>query len=148
MEIILKKDITGVGYKNDLLKVKDGFARNYLIPKGMAVIATTSEKKQLAELKKQQSFKEEKIRKEAEAIKTALDGAVINIPAKVGESGKIFGSVTTVQIAQAIQALNNIEVERKHITIDEAIKTVGTYTAKIKLLKDFSFDIQFNVVGE
>ena len=109
MEIILKTDVTGVGYKNDLLKVKDGFGRNYLIPKGLAVVATESKKKELAELKKQQAFKQEKLVKEAETIAQALDGITLNIAVKAGTSGKIFGSVNNIMVANAIQEQKNIK---------------------------------------
>lgn len=149
MEIILKQDITGLGYKNDLLKVKDGYARNYLIPKGIAIIATASEKKQLGELKKQQSFKEEKIRKEAEAIAELLNGIELKVGVKAGTSGKIFGSVNNIVVANAIQEQKNIEVDRKTVLLaDDHIKEVGKYKAKIKLHKDVEAEIELDVVAE
>ena len=149
MEIILKQEITGVGYKNDLVTVKDGFARNYLIPKGMAIIATPSNKKMLAETKKQQAYKEEKIRKEAEALATVLEGLELNVGVKAGTSGKIFGSVNTIMIANAIQEAKQVEIDRKKIVIDEEhIKEVGKYTAKIKLHKDIVVEIALDVVAE
>jgi large subunit ribosomal protein L9 len=149
MEIILKQEIAGVGYKNDLVTVKDGFARNYLIPKGMAIIATPSNKKMLAETKKQQAYKEEKIRKEAEALATVLEGLELNVGVKAGTSGKIFGSVNTIMIANAIQEAKQVEIDRKKIVIDEEhIKEVGKYTAKIKLHKDIVVDIALDVVAE
>ena len=148
MEIILKQDVSGLGYKNDLLTVKDGFGRNYLIPKDLAILATPSERKQLDELKKQQAFKEEKIVKEVEAIKTVLEGAEISIPQKVGESGKLFGSVTPLQASLAIKEQKQIEIDRKNITISETIKTIGTYPATIKLHKDLAFDVQLVITGE
>jgi large subunit ribosomal protein L9 len=149
MEIILKKEITGVGYKNDLVTVKDGYARNYLIPKGIAIIATPANKKMLAETKKQQAYKEEKIRKEAEALATVLEGLELNVGVKAGTSGKIFGSVNTIMIANAIQEAKQVEIDRKKIVIDEEhIKEVGKYTAKIKLHKDIVVDIALDVVAE
>lgn len=148
MEIILKQDVSGLGYKNDLLTVKDGFGRNYLIPKGLAIIATSSEKKQLDELRKQQAFKEDKIIKEVEAVKTVLEGAEIKIPQKVGESGKLFGSVTPLQVSLAIKEQKSIDIDRKNITISEVIKSVGTYPATIKLHKDLAFDVQLIIEGE
>lgn len=148
MEIILKQDVSGLGYKNDLLTVKDGYGRNYLIPKGLAIIATSSEKKQLEELRKQQAFKEDKIVKEVEAVKTVLEGAEIKIPQKVGESGKLFGSVTPLQVSLAIKEQKSIDIDRKNITISEVIKTVGTYPATIKLHKDLAFDVQLIIEGE
>jgi len=149
MEIILKKEITGVGYKNDLVTVKDGYARNYLIPKGIAIIATPANKKMLAETKKQQAYKEEKIRKEAEALATVLEGLELNVGVKAGTSGKIFGSVNTIMIANAIQEAKQVEIDRKKIVIDEEhIKEVGKYTAKIKLHKDIVVEIALDVVAE
>ena len=149
MEIILKQDITGLGYKNDLLTVKDGYARNYLIPKGIAVIATTSEKKQLEELKKQQSFKEDKIRKEAETIAEALSGLELKVGVKAGTTGKIFGSVNNIVVANAIQEQKKIEIDRKTVLLtDDHIKEVGKYKAKIKLHKDVVVEIDLDVVAE
>ena len=149
MEIILKKDVTGVGYKNDLLTVKDGFGRNYLIPKGLAKVATVSEKKQLAELKKQQAFKEEKIKDEAEAILKVLEGAELKIAVKAGTSGKVFGSVNNVMVANAIQEQKKLEIDRKKIILDEShIKEVGQYTAVIKLHKEVSVEVKLDVVAE
>lgn len=149
MEIILTQDVTGVGYKNDLLTVKDGFGRNYLIPKGFAKIATESEKKQLAELKKQQAFKEEKIKNEALEIAKALENTELNIAVKAGTSGKVFGSVNNVMIANAIKDQKNMEIDRKKIILDEShIKEVGKYTATIKLHKEVSVEVKLDVVAE
>lgn len=149
MEIILKQDITGIGYKNDLLKVKDGFARNYLIPKGFAVIATPSSKKALAELNKQQAFRQEKIKTEAEAIAQVLEGTELNIAVKASSNGKIFGSVTNVMIANAIQAQKNLDIDRKTISFKEdVIKEVGTYQASIRLHKEVSVEVTLIVEGE
>jgi len=149
MEIILKKDISGLGYKNDLIKVKDGYARNYLIPKGMAEIATQSSKKVLAELKKQQSFKEEKIKNEAETMAKALEGAELKVAVKASSTGKIFGSVNTIIIAKAIKDQKNLEVDRKIIILDdEHIKEVGKHKAKIKFHKEIEIEIDLDVVAE
>ena len=149
MEIILKQEITGLGYKNDLVNVKDGYARNYLIPKGMAVIATPSNKKMLAETKKQQAYKEEKIRKEAESMAQVLEGLELKVGVKAGTSGKIFGSVNTIMIANAIKETKKVDIDRKKIQIDEEhIKEVGKYTAKVKLHKDIVVDIDMDVVAE
>lgn len=149
MEIILKQDITGIGYKNDLLKVKDGFARNYLIPKGLASIATPSSKKALAELNKQQSFRQEKIKNEAEAIAQVLEGIELNIAVKASSNGKIFGSVTNVMIANAIQEQKKLDIDRKTISFKEdTIKEVGTYQASIRLHKDVIVEVTLNVEGE
>ena len=149
MEIILKKDIAGLGYKNDLLTVKDGYARNYLIPKGMAILATPSNKKVLAETKKQQAYKEEKIKKEAEAIASVLEGLELKIGVKAGTSGKIFGSVNTIMVANAIKEAKDVEVDRKKIILDEEhIKEVGKYKAQIKLHKNITVDVDLDVVAE
>lgn len=149
MEIILRKDITNLGYKNDLVNVKDGYARNYLIPKGMAIIATESSKKELAELKKQQSFKEEKVKNEAETIAKALEGAEFTIGVKAGESGKIFGSVNNIIIANAILEQKKLDIDRKTIILNEDhIKEIGKYKAKIKLHKEVEIEIDLDVVAE
>ena len=149
MEIILKHDITGVGYKNDLLKVKDGFARNYLIPKGMAVIATSSNKKALAELNKQQAFKLEKVKKEAEVIAEALKDTELTVGVKASSTGKIFGSVNNIMVANAIQEQKNMEIDRKLIELKEAnIKEVGKYKAKLRLHKDVVVELDLDVVAE
>ena len=149
MEIILKQDITGLGYKNDLVTVKDGYARNYLIPKGMAAIATSSARKVLAEVKKQQAYKEEKIRKEAEEIVKVLEGAQLTIGVKASTKGKIFGSVNNIMIADAIKGQKNLEVDRKKIEISgEAIKEVGAYKATVKLHKDIVVEVTLDVKAE
>ncbi len=149
MEIILKQDISGLGYKNDLVTVKDGYARNFLIPKGMAVVATESAKKVLAEVKKQQAYKEEKIRKEAEELAKVLEGVQLTIGVKASSKGKIFGSVNNIMIADAIKAQKNVEVDRKKIEIDgDAIKEVGNYKATLKLHKDISVELALDVKAE
>lgn len=149
MEIILKKDVTGVGYKNDLLTVKDGFGRNYLIPQGLAIVATKSEKKQLTELKKQQSFKEEKVMNEALAIAKLIENTELKIAVKAGTSGKVFGSVNNVMVANAILDQKKIEIDRKKIILDEShIKEVGKYKAVVKLHKSVSVEVDLDVVAE
>ncbi len=149
MEIILKQDISGLGYKNDLVTVKDGYARNFLIPKGMAVLATEPAKKVLAEVKKQQAYKEEKIRKEAEEMAKVLEGAQLTIGVKASSKGKIFGSVNNIMIADAIKAQKNVEVDRKKIEINgDAIKEVGSYKATLKLHKDIAVELALDVKAE
>ncbi len=149
MEIILKQDIPNLGFKDDLVTVKDGYANNYLIPKGMAIMAVPSEKKKLAETIRQRQFKEEKIRKEAEKLAEKLQDIEVKIGAKVGTSGKIFGSVNALQIADAIKDQFDLEIDRKKIMIDgDAIKEVGTYKATINLHKEVRPEIKFEVVGE
>jgi len=149
MEVILKKDVNGVGYKNDLITVKDGFGRNYLIPKGLATIANDSSKKALAELKKQQAYKEDKIVKEVEAIAELLKDLELTIGVKAGTSGKIFGSVNSIMVANAIKEAKDLDIDRKKIHFDEDhIKEVGTYSAVVKLYKDIKVDIALNVIAE
>ena len=149
MDIILKQDVTNLGYKNDIVTVKPGYGRNYLIPKGMAILATERNRKILAEEMRQQAHKEEKIKNEALDKAKALEGLKLQIPAKAGTSGKIFGSVNSIMIANAIKEATNLEVDRKQIVLNEdAIKEVGDYTAKIRLHKEVAVDIDFNVFAE
>ena len=149
MQIILIQDVKNLGYKNDIVNVKPGYARNYLIPQGMAILATESARKVLAENMRQQAYKQEKIKKEAQAIATLLEGLTLRIPAKAAATGKIFGSVNNVQIANAIKEAKGIEIDRKQIMIDDdTIKEVGNYTAKIRLHKEVSVDINFEVFAE
>lgn len=148
MEIILKKDVKNLGYKDDLLKVRDGYALNFLIPQGMAIVASESAKKMLAETRKQRAHKEEKIKTEASRIAEALKGLTVKVGAKAGESGKIFGSVTPLQIAEAIKKLG-YDVDRKNITIQgDSIKALGNYTAEIRLHKDIVVPVSFEVVED
>jgi large subunit ribosomal protein L9 len=148
MEVILKTDIKGLGYKDDKVKVANGYGRNFLLPKGMAILATDSAKKMHTELLKQRAFKEDKLRKEATANAEKLSTVSIKVGAKAGESGKIFGSVTTIQIADALQQAG-YPVERKNIEINaEHIKQLGTYTAKVRLFKEIAATVNFEVVAE
>jgi len=148
MEIILKKDLKGLGYKNDIVKVKNGYGRNFLIPQGVAVLATDSNKKMQAEEIKQSSFKEEKLRTEATATAAKFADVTVKVGAKAGESGKIFGSVTNIQLAEALKKAG-YDVERKNIEMNEdAIKTLGTYSAKVRLFKEISATINFEVIAE
>ena len=149
MEIILKQDVPNLGFKDDIVTVKDGYAVNYLIPKGYAILAISSEKKKLAETIKQRAFKEEKVKKEAEKLADKLRDIEVKIGAKAGTSGKIFGSVNALQIAEAIKNQFDIELDRKKIVVDgDAVKELGNYTAKINLHKEVRFDIKFEVVAE
>jgi len=149
MEIILKQDFPGLGHKNDLVKVRDGYARNYLIPKGFAIAATKTTKKILAENLKQQAHKEAKLRQEAEANAKKLANIVITVGAKTSSTGKIFGSVNTIQLADALNK-QGFAVDRKNITIYDAenIKEIGTYKAKVKLYRDIVTDFTFEVISE
>jgi large subunit ribosomal protein L9 len=148
MEIILKQDIQSLGYKDDIITVKDGYARNYLIPKGFAVNATASAKKVHAENLKQRSHKEEQIRDEAQAVAEKLEGISLSIGAKASSKGKIFGSVNTIQLAEALKE-KGFDIERKMISIkEELIKEVGKYTAKIRLHKEVQIEIPFEIIAE
>jgi len=148
MEIILKQDVNNLGLKDDIVVVKDGYARNFLIPKGLAIMATVSAKKVLAENIRQRAHKEAKIKTEAEKVAEKMAGLKLTIGAKTSSTGKIFGSVNTIQIAEAIQA-KGFEVDRKNIRLqEEQIKEVGTYKAKVKLHKDVHVEIEFDVVSE
>ncbi len=149
MEIILKQDVHNLGYTNDILKVKNGYARNYLVPQGIAIVANESNRKILAENLKQKAFKEDKIRKEAQSLATRLENITVKIGAKAAATGKIFGSVNTIQIAEAIKVQHNIEVDRKRITImGDTIKELGNYKAMVNLHKESKVEISLEVFGE
>lgn len=147
MEIILKTDIKGLGYKNDLVDVKPGYGRNYLIPQGFAVLATGSNKKILAENIKQAAHKAEKIKTEAENIAAKVEAITLEIKAKIGESGKIFGKVTTLQIADAL-ATHGIDIDRKKISISTPVGGAGEFTAEIDLHREVKTQAKFMVVAE
>jgi large subunit ribosomal protein L9 len=146
MKIILTHDVKNLGHKDDVVEVKNGYGRNYLIPQGMAKLATEGALKMLAEDIRQRGFKLEKIRKDAEALAAKLNGMSLTIAAKSGASGKIFGSVTALQIANAIKE-KGVEVDRRKIVVDD-IKTLGSYTATLNLFKDINATINIEVVSE
>lgn len=149
MDIILKQDVYNLGQKDEIVKVKSGYARNYLIPKGLAIVANDPNKKILSETLKQRAFKEEKLKKEAQKVAESLNGISIKIGAKTASTGKIFGSVNTMQIADAIKSQHNIDIDRKKIMVNiDHIKEVGNYKAKINLHKEVSVDIEFEVYSE
>lgn len=147
MEVILKEDILNLGYKDDLVTVKDGYARNYLIPQGKAVIASASAKKVLAENQRQRAHKLAKIRGDAQEIAAQMEGVTLTIGAKTSSTGTIFGSVTNIQIADALQE-KGFEIDRKIILIKDSVKEVGNYTATVKLHKEVSVEIPFEVIAE
>ncbi len=148
MEIILKQDIEKLGHKDEIVNVKSGYARNYLIPKGMAILATKTARKVHEENMRQKAHKEAKYIADAEAMKEKLEGTVLKIGAKTSSTGKIFGSVNTIMIAEALEK-EGYKVERKDITIKgETIKEVGTYQASIKLYKSIKTNIEFEVISE
>jgi large subunit ribosomal protein L9 len=146
MEIILKEDVVNLGYKNDIVTVKSGYGRNYLIPTGKAVIASPAAKKMLAEELKQRAHKLEKIKKDAEAVAESLKEVSLTIATKVSATGTIFGSVSNIQIAEELAKLGH-NVDRKIIFV-KGVKEVGSYTATVKLHKEVSVEIPFEVVAE
>ena len=148
MQIILKQDIDGLGHKDDIINVKDGFGRNYLIPQGFAILATESARKVHSENIRQRAHKEEKIRLEAEELATKLNEVKLTIGAKTSTSGKIFGSVNTIQIAEALKG-KGFDIERKNITLPgDQVKEIGKYTASIKLHRDVKAEIEFEIIAE
>ena len=146
MKIILKEDVNGLGYKDDVVEVKSGYGRNYLIPTGKAVIASESALKVLAENQRQRAHKLERIKAEAEAAAAALEGVKLTIGAKTSSTGTIFGSVNAIQIAEALEKLGH-NIDRKVISL-EAVKEVGNYTATIRLHRDVTVEVPFEVVAE
>lgn len=146
MELILKEDVINLGYKDDIVKVKDGYGRNYLIPTGKAVIATPSAKKVLAENLRQRAHKLAKIKAEAEDLAKKLEAVSLTISAKVSETGTIFGSVGAAQVAEELAKLG-YEIDRKIILVD-AVKTVGNYDATVKLHREVAVKVPFIVVAE
>ena len=147
MQAILKEDILNRGYKDDVVTVKSGYGRNYLIPQGKAVIATPSALKMLAENMKQRAHKLEKIKNDAKELAAKLEGVSLTIGAKASSTGKIFGSVNNIQIAEALEKAG-YEIDRKVIYIKESVKEVGAYKAILKLHKEVSVEIPFEVVAE
>ncbi|MBD5346747.1 MAG: 50S ribosomal protein L9 [Bacteroides sp.] len=147
MKVILKEDITNLGYKDDVVEVKSGYGRNYLIPQGKAVIATDSALKILAENQRQRAHKLAKIKADAEAIAAALEGVKLTIGAKTSSTGTIFGSVNALQIAEALEKLGH-NIDRKLIEVKESIKEVGEYNATIKLHKEVVVEVPFEVIAE
>ena len=147
MDLILKEDVANLGYKDDIVSVKRGYGRNYLIPTGKAVMATEAARKVLAENLKQRAHKLAKIKADAEAMAAKLNGVTVNVVAKTSSTGTIFGSVNSVVVAEELAKMG-LEVERKTIVIKEAIKEVGDYTATVKLHKEVAAEINLHVVSE
>ncbi len=146
MEIILKEDVTGLGYRNDLINVKPGYGRNYLIPQGYAVAATESNKKVLAENLKQAAHKADKLKQDAELLAVQIEAVSLEIPAKASESGKIFGAVTTIQLSDSLKAVG-VEVDRRKISFDQKeIKLIGEYTATVDLHREVKATLKFKVI--
>lgn len=147
MEVILKQDVTGLGYKNDTVKVKAGYGNNYLIPNGFALIANDSNKRLISENVRQAAHKASKIKQDAEALAAKVGDLTIEVGTKAGESGKIFGAVTALQIADVLKA-KGFDIDRKKVHLKEVPKQLGTYTATLDLHKEVKHDIQVKVVAE
>ncbi len=147
MQVILKEDVVNLGYKDDIVTVKDGYGRNFLIPQGKAVIASESARKVLAEDLKQRAHKLAKIKEDAEALAAKLKDVSLTIGAKTSSTGTIFGSVTNIQVAEALEKAG-YSVDRKIIYIKDAVKEVGSYKAVVKLHKEVSVEVPFEVVSE
>ena len=147
MKLILKEDVSGLGYKDDVVEVKSGYGRTYLIPTGKAVIASPSALKVLAENQRQRAHKLAKIKADAEALAAQLSGLELTIGAKTSATGTIFGSVNSIQIAEALEKLGH-NVDRKLIDIKEPVKEVGKYNATVRLHKEVTVEIPFEVVAE
>jgi len=147
MEVILTQDVAKLGYKDDIVKVKNGYANNFLFPKGLAVMATEAIRKIHAENMKQRAFKEEKLKLEAQKLGTTISVLTVKVGAKAGASGKIFGSVNAIQVAEALKAQHNIDLDRRKISVDD-IKEVGTYKAKANLHRDVKVEFGVEVVAE
>ncbi len=147
MEVILKQDVAGLGYKNDIVKVRPGYGNNYLIPNGIALIATDSNKRLVQENIRQASHKAAKVKQDAEAIAGKIGDLTIEIGTKAGESGKIFGAVTALQIADALKA-KGFDIDRKKVILKESPKQLGTYNATLDLHKEVKHEIKVKVVAE
>ncbi len=146
MQVILKEDIINLGYKDEIVTVKDGYGRNFLIPQGKAIIATESAKKVVAENLKQRAHKLAQIKKDAEALAAKLDGVSVTIGAKTSSTGTIFGSVTNIQVAEELEKQGHV-IDRRLITV-KGVKEVGKYTATVKLHKEVTVELPFEVVSE
>ena len=147
MEVILKQDVTGVGYKNDIVKVKAGYGNNYLIPNGYALIANESNKRSVRENVRQASHKAAKVKQDAEALAAKVGELTLEIGTKAGESGKIFGAITALQIADALKA-KGFDIDRKKVHLKEIPKQLGTYNVTLDLHKEVKHEIQVKVVAE
>jgi large subunit ribosomal protein L9 len=148
MEIILLKELDNLGDKHEIVAVKPGYARNYLIPHGLALIANSSNRKRLEELRRLEGAKEAKLKDFYQEIADKLKGVVLKVGAKAGTTGKIFGSVTNVQIAQLLKEKHNVELERRKIVLADEVKELGTYTANLNLHPEVTSAVQFEVIQE
>jgi large subunit ribosomal protein L9 len=147
MEVILKQDVAGLGYKNDIVKIKAGYGNNYLIPNGFALIANDSNKRLVNENVRQAAHKAAKVKQDAEALAARVGDLTIELKTKAGESGKIFGAITALQISDALKA-KGLDIDRKKVVLKESPKQLGTYTALLDLHKEVKHEIKVNVVAE
>jgi large subunit ribosomal protein L9 len=147
MEVILKEDVTNLGFKGDLVTVKDGYGRNYLIPQKLAILATESAKKMLAEDMKQRAHKLERIKNEAQELAEKVQDITLSVGAKASTTGKIFGAVGPIQIAEAFEKAG-YAVDRKTIVLKEPVKELGSYKATLKLHKEVTVEVAFDVIAE
>lgn len=148
MEVILLNDVDKLGDKNDLVKVKPGYGRNYLIPQGLAIVANASNKRAWEDMKRQDARREDKLMKELQSVVAKLEGATVKVGAKAGTSEKLFGTVTSLQLADAIKKQLNIPIDRKKIQMPDEVKTLGTFVAVVDLHKDVKVDLSFEVIAE
>ena len=147
MKVVLRADVANVGHKGDIVDVADGFARNYLVPKGLAMRATKGSEAQAASMKRARDVKDARDRGAAEEVATRLVSAVITVKAKAGTEGRLFGSVTTADIAAAVQAQTGIELDRRKLHLDDAIKSVGMHHVPVRLHADVEFPVSIDVVA-
>jgi large subunit ribosomal protein L9 len=148
MELILKREVENVGYKDDIVSVKNGYGRNFLIPQGAAVMATVSAKKELAETLKQRAFKEGKVVADANKIADAVKAMEIKIEAKTGDGSKLFGSVSNIDLAAAIEAAGQTVEKNKINVVGGTVKRIGKYVAKVRLHREVVFDLPFEIIAE
>ncbi len=148
MEVILLENLDNLGDKNDVVTVKNGYGRNYLIPKGLAIIASKSTKKHAEEVKKQQSAKDAKLKENMLAIAENLQSKILKVGAKAGATGKLFGSVTNIQLAESLKKQFDIDLDRRKIKLDDEIKSLGTYKATVVLHKEVTAVIDFEVIED
>ena len=148
MKVILKQDVKNLGYKDDVVTVKNGYGNNFLIPRGYAAVATSGNLKMLAENVKQAQFKQERIMKDAAELSTRLEGKTFTIATKAGTSGRIFGAITPLQLAQAIKAADGAEIDRRRIVFEQDVKELGSYQATINLHKTISIKVNVEVIAE
>ncbi|NBP68494.1 MAG: 50S ribosomal protein L9 [Cytophagia bacterium] len=147
MEVILKTDVAGLGYKNDVVKVKPGYANNYLIPSGVALVATDSNKRMVAENIRQMAHKAAKLKQDADALAQNIGDLTLTIGTKAGETGRIFGAVTAIQVADALKA-KGFDVDRRKVVLKESPKQLGTYSVTLDLHKEVKHEIKISVVAE